>query len=112
MPPVINILAASNRLLKHLFPLVLVALVVPTLMPITAYAQSEGAETTETRLRRVEGQMRALQRKVFPDGAGKTFAPEIAPGDPTATLAQRRAMPMRWPMSCRGWTRSRRRLKR
>ena len=84
MPPVINILAASNRLLKHLFPLVLV---VPTLMPITAYAQSEGAETTETRLRRVEGQMRALQRKVFPDGAGKTFAPEIAPGDPTATLA-------------------------
>ena len=87
MPPVLNILATSNRLLKQLFPLVLAALVVPTLMPITAHAQSEGAETTEARLRRVEGQMRALQRKVFPDGAGKTFAPEIAPGDTTATLA-------------------------
>ncbi len=34
---------------------------------------------TEVRLRAVEAQLRALQRKVFPDGAGKTFAPEIAP---------------------------------
>lgn len=87
IPSDINILTAGNRLLKRLFPLVLVALVVPTVMPVTAHAQSAGTEPTETRLRRIEGQMRALQRKVFPDGAGKTFVPEIAPGDTTATLA-------------------------
>jgi len=75
---------------KRLLPLVLLGLeglVVtgPALMPVAAYAQSEGSETTEARLRRIEGQLRALQRKVFPDGAGKTFAPEIAPGDAAAS---------------------------
>jgi TolA-binding protein len=78
-------LTGRSRLSNRLLPLVLVALVVPAVMPIAAHAQSDGAETTEARLRRIEGQLRALQRKVFPDGAGKTFAPEIAPGDATAT---------------------------
>lgn len=39
-------------------------------------------ETTEARLRRIEGELRAVQRKVFPDGAGRVFAPEIAPPAP------------------------------
>lgn len=35
-------------------------------------------ESTDTRLKRVEAELRALQRKVFPEGAGKTFVPEIS----------------------------------
>lgn len=49
------------------------------LLPAPAHAQ----ETTEARLRRIEAELRAVQRKVFPDGAGRVFAPEIAP--PSAT---------------------------
>ena len=45
------------------------------LLPVAAHAQ----ETTEARLRRIEAELRAVQRKVFPDGAGRVFAPEIAP---------------------------------
>lgn len=43
-----------------------------------AYAQS-APESTDIRLRRIESELRAVQRKVFPDGAGKIFAPEIKP---------------------------------
>ena len=78
---------SMNRWPTRLMPLVLAALVAPTMVPVAAHAQTDITETTEARLRRIEGQLRALQRKVFPDGAGKTFAPEIAPGDPTVTTA-------------------------
>lgn len=43
----------------------------------SAQAQTVKSETPEQRLRRMESEIRALQRKVFPDGAGRTFAPEI-----------------------------------
>ena len=36
--------------------------------------------TAEARLRKVEAEIRALQRKVFPGGDGKFFEPQIAPG--------------------------------
>lgn len=53
-----------------------------TLGPIgylpSAHAQA-APESTDVRLRRIESELRAVQRKVFPDGAGKTFAPEIMP---------------------------------
>ncbi|MFM9937051.1 MAG: hypothetical protein ACKVOL_12750 [Novosphingobium sp.] len=54
-------------------------------LPI-AHAQA-ALETTETRLRRIEAELRAVQRKVFPDGAGKTFGPEIAPPSSTPSVA-------------------------
>jgi TolA-binding protein len=41
-----------------------------------AHAQA-APESTDVRLRRIEAELRAVQRKVFPDGAGKTFWPEI-----------------------------------
>lgn len=61
----------------------------PVLAPIAARADTpaQGAEANEARLRRIEGEVRALQRKVFPDGAGRTFSPQITPGDATATTA-------------------------
>ncbi|KPF92454.1 hypothetical protein IP81_06120 [Novosphingobium sp. AAP83] len=38
----------------------------------------------EMRLRRIEAEIRAVQRKVFPEGVGKTFVPEITAGQSTA----------------------------
>ena len=50
---------------------------------VPAAAQSDA----DVRLKKVEAEVRALQRKVFPDGAGKTFEPEI-------TAAQQAAQPI------------------
>lgn len=61
-------------------------LFVTAAMPVAAAAQDVNG-----RLDRVESQLRALQRKVFPDGAGKTFAPEITAG--TAPAAPAAAAP-------------------
>ena len=57
------------------------AAVPATLLPVgpslpLAFAQAV-PESTDVRLRRIEAELRAVQRKVFPDGAGKAFAPEI-----------------------------------
>ncbi len=48
-----------------------------------AHAQAS-PDSTDVRLRRIEAELRAVQRKVFPDGAGKTFGPEIVPVAGTA----------------------------
>lgn len=49
-----------------------------------AAAQSDA----EVRLKKVEAEVRALQRKVFPGGDGKYFEPEISPATPaTSTTA-------------------------
>ncbi len=52
--------------------------------PLVAQTAAPGA-ATEVRLKKVEAEVRALQRKVFPDGAGKFFEPEIAPPASTGT---------------------------
>lgn len=71
----------KNRALRAASGAVLLAaLVAPAL---GAHAQS-AAEPLEARLRRIEGELRALQRKVFPDGAGRVFAPEITPATPAS----------------------------
>jgi TolA-binding protein len=49
-----------------------------------AFAQDTLAEA---RLRKMEAEIRALQRQVFPGGDGKYFAPEITPGQPAAAGA-------------------------
>lgn len=43
--------------------------------------------TVETRVDKLEHEMRAVQRKVFPGGNGKYFPPEISPPDQTAEPA-------------------------
>ncbi len=47
------------------------------LVPGLAQAQTAG-DPAETRLRKLEAELRAVQRKVFPDGAGRTFGAEIS----------------------------------
>jgi TolA-binding protein len=44
-------------------------------------------ESADVRLRRIEAELRAVQRKVFPDGAGKVFGPEITPPVGSGTIA-------------------------
>jgi TolA-binding protein len=61
--------------------LVALALAGTSLAAMPAGAQSQDAET---RLKTIEAQVRALQRKVFPEGAGRTFAPEITAPDASA----------------------------
>ncbi len=41
----------------------------------------------EVRLKKIEAEVRALQRTVFPNGAGRTFEPEITAAQPTGQIA-------------------------
>jgi len=59
-----------------LAPLLLFAIAVP--------ASAQRAETVEQRVARIEKELRAVQRKVFPGGAGMTIEPEI--GQPRQPL--------------------------
>ncbi|MES2492373.1 MAG: hypothetical protein V4579_03730 [Pseudomonadota bacterium] len=56
-----------------------------------ALAQTASAPDAESRLRRVEAEVRALQRQVFPGSDGKFFAPEVvqnrSPAVPAGTPA-------------------------
>ncbi len=56
-------------------------------LPVPAAAQD--AATAEARLRKVEAEIRAIQRKVFPGGDGKFFEPQITPGTqgPATTIS-------------------------
>jgi TolA-binding protein len=58
--------------------------------PAPVFAQDSAAEA---RIRKIEAEIRALQRKVFPGGDGRFFEPEIAPGTPSATTATGPAAP-------------------
>jgi TolA-binding protein len=49
-------------------------------VPLQPLAAQETASAAEARLRKIEAEVRALQRKVFPGGDGKFFEPQIAPG--------------------------------
>jgi TolA-binding protein len=57
----------------RLYPTMFVILLGTTLMPHAVLAQSN----VEVRVDRLEGQMRAVQRKVFPGANGKLIEPEI-----------------------------------
>ncbi|NTZ44151.1 hypothetical protein G7A66_13880, partial [Altererythrobacter sp. SALINAS58] len=54
-----------------------------TAVPATAQ------DNAEVRIRKLEAEIRALQRKVFPGADGRYFEPEItaAPAQPTGTTA-------------------------
>jgi TolA-binding protein len=44
-------------------------------------------DNSETRIRKLEAEVRALQRKVFPGGDSRFFEPQIAPGSDSASSA-------------------------
>lgn len=54
-----------------------------TALALILTAGTVQAQSTDSRLNKVEAEVRALQRKVFPGGDGKYFTPEITPGAST-----------------------------
>lgn len=81
--------------LRGPIPLVAIALglTFPCAAPLMAQAAPKATTQVdpEMRLRRIEAEIRAVQRKVFPEGVSKTFVPEITAGQavakPTGTPA-------------------------
>jgi TolA-binding protein len=72
----------SRPLVKPLIVALALAMVVPAL-PVLAQSTTDAA--AEARLRKLEAEMRALQRVVFPGGDGKFFPPQVtATGAATA----------------------------
>src|SRR5690606_4726736 len=59
---------------------IMLAGVAVAMLPVPAAAQ---AQDSEARLRKVEAELRALQRTVFPGGDGRYFAPEVDTSQPT-----------------------------
>lgn len=60
-----------------------------------AFAQAAGsAANTDLRLKKVEGEVRALQRKVFPGSDGKYFEPEISAATPPPAPTQPQTTPL------------------
>ncbi len=81
-------------MIKFRYFLVSVAVIVAGGQPI--YAQS-AADPIEKRVRKLEGEMKAVQRKVFPGGDSRYFEPEIAPA--TAPSATAPGVPATSPVS-------------
>lgn len=55
-------------------------------VPLPAQAQRSANGAIEGRVDRLEGEMRAVQRKVFPGGSGQYIQPENQPASPEAIL--------------------------
>ncbi len=70
----------------------LLLLALPLLLPALPAAAQQTAQQVETRVKKLEGEMRAVQRKVFPGGSKEYFeaeiqapaAPVVAPGVPVS----------------------------
>jgi len=62
---------------------VLIALVLAIASP--AIAQSAGDKAAETRMRKLEAEVKALQRQVFPGGDGKYFPAQVQPAQAATT---------------------------
>ena len=56
-------------------PLIATTALLPMLLCIAGGAQAQG--NLDGRVGKLEGEMRAVQRKVFPDGAGRLLQPEV-----------------------------------
>ena len=86
MTPILRNTATRTRSLRLAGALLVAATAatVSVAVPAPAFAQDTAAEA---RIRKIEAEIRALQRKVFPGGDGRFFEPEIAPGTQPATTA-------------------------
>jgi len=73
--------------------LALAAVLLGTSAPVLA--QTAAGPDGEARLRKIEAEVRALQRQVFPGGDGKYFAPQVtAPTSPTQALGTPASTPV------------------
>ncbi len=58
----------------------LMAATAVSIVTLPAPVAAQDAATAEARIKKIEAEVRALQRKVFPGGDGKFFEPQITPG--------------------------------
>ncbi len=67
----------------------LMAATAASVVTIAVPAAAQDATTAEARLKKIEAEVRAIQRKVFPGGDGKFFEPQITPGTqgPATTIS-------------------------
>lgn len=75
-------MTTALRILPKRFAAAALAAATLATMPAPALAQDN---TAEARIRKIEAEVRALQRKVFPGGDGRFFEPQIGPGGQGAT---------------------------
>jgi len=80
-----NAAGALPRFRPGLVRVMLVAATMTAAVPMPAFAQDSA---DEARLRKIEAEVRALQRKVFPGGDARFFEPQIAPGTQAADSGQ------------------------
>jgi TolA-binding protein len=71
-------MTTAAPILRSRFARLMLAAAAFATLPVAVGAQDAAAE--EARLRKIEAEVRALQRKVFPGGDGRYFEPQIAPG--------------------------------
>jgi TolA-binding protein len=74
-----------NRFSMDLRSMRLAATSVVAFALVGASLPAQAQDNTNARLNKVESEVRALQRKVFPGGDGKFFEPQITPATPTPT---------------------------
>lgn len=67
----------------------LMAATAVSVVTLPAVAAAQDTASAEARLKKIEAEVRAIQRKVFPGGDGKFFEPQITPGTqgPATTIA-------------------------
>ena len=86
-----NMLGRVRRARVEGFMAVIAVLAAPALLAPPVWAQDGQAES---RLRRMESEIRALQRQVFPGGDGKYFGPQITPAPTSPTPAAPASTPV------------------
>jgi TolA-binding protein len=75
--PILSARPMHTRAVRLRVMRLLLAAAAVAVVPAAGFAQDSAAEA---RLRKIEAEVRALQRKVFPGGDGRLFEPQIAPG--------------------------------
>lgn len=81
------IIRRSNSLRLAGLALASGALLASTAAPLAGQDRAGQDGADEARLRKIEAEVRALQRKVFPGGDGRLFEPQIAPGTQAPTTS-------------------------
>ncbi|SMQ62849.1 TolA-binding protein [Altererythrobacter xiamenensis] len=72
----------SNSVTRFFAPVLAVSVLLAS--PVPAAAQDD---VSEARVRKIEAEIRALQRKVFPGGDGRFFEPQISAGEQTSSTS-------------------------
>jgi TolA-binding protein len=81
--------------LRSLTRPIALGLVLALSLPLAPAVAQNASQAAEARIKKLEAEVQALQRKVFPGGNGKYFPPQVAPADvPASTIGTPSTTPM------------------